>query len=165
MAIYSVLEPPETGDTGFEKAVVIRDGFSVVALIAPLLWFLWHRMWLEALVIFIVSTGLGVLSMIPGLEAAPAVGILVSLFVGLEARNLRAGSFRRRGWKDWGVVAASSYKEAELRYMTEALANRSESHSAAVPASIPDETRTISARSVPFARTSAFGLVDYSRRG
>jgi len=165
MAIYSVLEPPDTGDTRFEKAVVIKEGFSVIALIAPLLWFLWHRMWLEALAIFIVSAGLGALGMIPGLEVVPILGILVSVFAGLEARNLRAGSFRRHGWKDWGVVVASSHGEAELRYMTEALANRNEGRSAITPVITSGETKIAPTRSVPTAKAPAFGLIDYPRRG
>src|SRR5690606_1403559 len=165
MAIYSVLEPPDTGDARFEKAVVIKEGFSVIALIAPLLWFLWHRMWLEAVAIFIISAGLGLLGMIPGLEVAPGLGILVSVFAGLEARNLQAGSFRRHGWKDWGVVVASSHGEAELRYMTEALAIRDETRSAVPPVSASSETKVIPTRSVPSAKAPAFGLIDYPRRG
>src|SRR5690606_25113496 len=103
-----------------ERAVVVKDGFSVIAFVAPLLWFLWHRMWLEAVVVFVISAILGAGSMIPGLEAAPAAGLLVSLFAGLEARNLLVESYRRRGWAEWGAIIAPSRDEAEIRYTAEA---------------------------------------------
>ena len=46
MASYVVMEPPEGGP---EQAILVRDGFALLAFIMPFLWFLWHRMWLEAL--------------------------------------------------------------------------------------------------------------------
>lgn len=161
MAIYSVLEPPVAGDMRLAKAVVIRDGFSVVAFIAPLIWFLWHRMWLEALGVVLIGALLGAISLIPGLEIVPALGILVSLFAGMEARNLRINALRRRGWTEWGVVVASSEGEAELRYMNEALGHAEEEDQRLVPAGAPTEARPGVFRPSPM---STFGLIDYPRK-
>lgn len=48
MTVYTVLEPPPSGDDlrDAERVAFVRDGFSWLALLFPLLWLLWHRMWL-----------------------------------------------------------------------------------------------------------------------
>lgn len=160
MPRYCVLEPPDAGDARVLKALVIKDGFSVVAFLAPLLWFLWHRMWLEAAIVFAISAVLGATGMIPGLEAAPVAGLLVSLFAGLEARNLLVESHRRRGWRDWGVIIAPNRDEAEIRYTAEAYDGTQEDQEAASIAA----NQTIT-KFAPNAKKAAFGLIDYPRRG
>jgi len=162
MAIYSVLEPPVRDEASLARAVVIKDGFSVVAFIAPLLWFLWYRMWLEALGVLVISAILAGISMIPGLEVVSALGILVALFIGMEARNLRASALRRRGWRDWGVVVAASHEEAELRYMHEAMGN-GESGDGLVVRADAQEAGTGRLRASP-ATIPTFGLIDYPRK-
>lgn len=47
MASYVVLAPPE----GDEHAVIIRDGFSFLALILTVFWLLWHRLLFAALMV------------------------------------------------------------------------------------------------------------------
>ena len=160
MAIFSVFEPPVTGNMRLAKAVVIKDGFSLIAFIAPLIWFLWHRMWLEALGVLVISAVLGGLSMIPGLEVVPALGILVAFFIGMEARNLRINALLRSGWKEWGVVVAASQDEAELRYMDEALGAGEDNQSGFI--SEAAEPRAHVSR--PTAATPIFGLIDYPRK-
>ena len=122
MAIYSVFEPPHT-ETKYEDALLLRDRFSLFAFLAPLIWFLWHRMWFEALMVVVLSLGVMVLGFLPGGGIAPIVMLLVSLFVGLEARNLQQAFLRRRGWREWGVVVAPNFEQAEMRYLGQALAD------------------------------------------
>lgn len=123
MAIYSVFEPPYDGATKHDDAKVLRDRFSFFAFVAPLIWFLWHRMWFEALMVFAISVGVLVLSFLPGGDVAPVVMLVVSLFVGLEARNLQQAFLRRRGWREWGPVVAPNLEQAEMRYVSEVLAD------------------------------------------
>lgn len=113
MASYVVMEPPET----HSDAALVRDGFYFFAFPVPVLWFLWHRMWLEAGIAFIAAIVIGLM---PGLSPLSfPLALLVGLYVGLDAAALRISALRRRGWREWGVVEAANRIEAETRYFTE----------------------------------------------
>ncbi len=141
MALYVVMEPP--GEAGqAERARLIRDGFSWLAFFLPPLWLLWHRLWIEALLAFVA---LGLLSALGGMAGFGLAGwsltLLVSLYVGLEGQAMRVNALRRRGWRDWGVVSADRFEDAEARY-----AYGDEEEAAAVaaappPAIVPDASR------------------------
>ncbi|MEQ1940997.1 DUF2628 domain-containing protein [Mesorhizobium sp. VNQ89] len=119
MAIYVVMEPPGASeDEAAERAVMVRDGFSLIAFILPLVWLLWHRLWIEAFVAFVASVVLMALGETTGFAfAGAALSLLVSLFVALEGPALRIAALRRRGWCEWGVVEGDSAAEAEIRYL------------------------------------------------
>ena len=119
MAIYVVMEPPGASeDDAAERAVMVRDGFSLVAFILPLVWLLWHRLWIEAFVAFVASVVLMALGETTGFAfAGAALSLLVSLFVALEGPALRIAALRRRGWREWGAVEGDSAADAEIRYL------------------------------------------------
>lgn len=160
MASYIVLEPRDAADNRVEKAVVVRDGFSLLAFIMPLLWFLWHRMWWEAAAFFVAGILLAGLGSLSGYEVlAPVLSLLLALLTGLEARALRVAALRRKGYADWGVVEASDADEAEIRYLAEARLR--EETPGPAPLAAPAPRLPLSgARPV----RPAFGLVDYSRK-
>lgn len=118
MASYVIMEPPQGGE---ERAVLVRDGLHVWALLLPFLWLLLHRLWIEAgLVIaagLLIALASGYLA--PG-PIATVLSLGIAVFVGLEAANLRLAALRRRGWREWGVVEAANADEAETRYIAEA---------------------------------------------
>lgn len=115
MAAYVVMERP---DEGREKAVFVRDGFTVIGFLLPFVWLLWQRLWIEgalaigAALLLAAAEGSGVFFTV----AAPLVSILVSIYVGLEGSALRIAALRRRGYVDRGVVEADSLGDAEVRY-------------------------------------------------
>ncbi len=119
MASYVVMEPPGASeDDAAERAVMVRDGFSLLAFILPLVWLLWHRLWIEAFVAFVASVVLMALGETTGFAfAGAALSLLVSLFVALEGPALRIAALRRRGWREWGAVEGDSAAEAEIRYL------------------------------------------------
>ncbi|WP_295814445.1 DUF2628 domain-containing protein [uncultured Nitratireductor sp.] len=122
MASYVVMEPPE-GD--LEQAILVRDGFAFIAFIVPFLWFLWHRMWLEALAALAAALLIGALGTLEGWSMPATIASLcLSLFLALEARNLRVAMLERRGWREWGVVDADNRDEAETRFMAELVSAR-----------------------------------------
>lgn len=115
MASYIVMEPPQPAGAG--EARIFRDGFAVLAFLFAPLWLAWHRLWIEALLVFALQLLLGALGeRFDILPAASALSLLLSFYVGLEAPALRAAGMRRRGFSDWGVVDADSLRDAELRY-------------------------------------------------
>ncbi len=153
------MESAEAGEGKAETALLIRDGFSMLAAILPLIWFLWHRMWLEALVFVVaglVIAGLG--SLIEPTFFPTALSLLLAIFIGLEAQALRAAALRRRGWHEWGVVEGANREEAEWHYAM-AKENTYPRPAAAAP-SVPTQT-------VPAGRKTAspaLGLIDYPRK-
>lgn len=121
MAAYTVMEPPGAADTDApDRAILVRDGFHLIAFLVPPLWLLWRRLWIEAALAFAAGLGLTMLGEIAGLGfAGAALSFLVSLFVGLEGSTLRINALRRRGWREWGVVEADDRADAEIRYLAE----------------------------------------------
>jgi hypothetical protein len=118
MASYVAMLPPRgSPEQRMEQAVFIRDGFSWPGLIVPPLWLLWHRLWLEAILVFLVMALFSGLGEVAGFRVVGSLlGLLVSLYIGLEGQAMRIAALRRRGWQDWGVVEAARQEEADIRY-------------------------------------------------
>ncbi|MEP3232062.1 MAG: DUF2628 domain-containing protein [Hyphomicrobiales bacterium] len=126
MAAYRVFEfpnaMPEQVQDG-RNVELIRDGFSVLVLLFPVLWLLWNRVWLGFaiyvvfLLIFVLASEL----------INPLIGFflnsLLGLYLAFEGTNWRAKKYLRNGWQEVDVVLASNYEEAEMR----AFANRDDS--------------------------------------
>ena len=57
MASYVVMEPPGASrNDAAAGAVLVRDGFSFLAFLLPPLWLLWHRLWIEAALVFALAS-------------------------------------------------------------------------------------------------------------
>jgi hypothetical protein len=118
MASYVIFEPPGAPEP--ETAVFVRDGFHWLAFLVPFFWFLWHRLWLEAGLVFAAMVGFSILEQIDGMQGiVPAVSLLASLGLGFEAPVLHMAALRRRGWREWGVVEADNRDEAAIRYLAD----------------------------------------------
>ena len=122
MRSYTLHLPPEArpGDVeALDRAVVVPDGFSWPAFAFTVVWFLFHRLWLAAL---IVLAGLGVLALggyALGLPrtAGTAVALLGSVLIGLEASSLRRWTLARRGRPMRDAVVARDLADAEARLL------------------------------------------------
>lgn len=130
MASFVVMERTDGGGRDFE---VVRDGFHWLALLFPLLWFLFHRMWIEAGAVLLAGIGLALLTDLAGLDWLWPFGLLMALVAGFEASTLRSWSMRRAGWREWGVVEARSRDAAESAYLDEAAARSPAAAGAALP--------------------------------
>ena len=108
------------GDPEAEAAatIFVREGFAWAALVAPALWFLYHRMWLVLvgylMVVVAVNVGLGALDL-PGPANAIVHAVLQAMFA-TEANDLRRWTLARRGYDIVAVVIARSLVDAETRY-------------------------------------------------
>jgi hypothetical protein len=125
MASYVVMEPEGLVGADTDDVVFVRDGFALIAFFVPVVWLVWHRLWIEAALAIAITLGLTALGNVTGLGfAAPLLSTLVSLYVGLEGAALRIAALRRRGWHEISVVEADSYDEAETRHLVETSAVR-----------------------------------------
>lgn len=112
---------------GLDRAQVVPDGFSWAAFAFSVAWFLFHRLWLAAL---IVAAGLALvalagfaLGLAPG--AAFVITLLVSVLIGLEASSLRRWTLARNGRPARDAVQAGSLAEAEAKLINRWLDPRS----------------------------------------
>lgn len=111
MRVWTVhLRPPVVGKP--PRAVLLRDGFALWALVAPLLWFLAHRLFALAALYLAAVLLLGV-----ALPAEPAIALSLGLqvFIGFEARNLQAWWLGLRGWRTEAVVMGRDADAAFLQ--------------------------------------------------
>lgn len=115
---------------GLDRAVLVPDGFAWPAFAFGVLWFLFHRLWIAALIVlagFLALAGIGHLMGLPA-GIATLVTLLASWLVGLEASSLRRWTLARRGWPARDAVIAATPEEAEARAL-----NRWLDSSAAAP--------------------------------
>jgi hypothetical protein len=109
-----------------ERAVVLRDGFSWWAMIFQPLWFLWHRLWLAALVVILALVALEVVCWL--LRVTPLATSLayfaLALFFAHEANAIRAFTLARRGRPAVDTVIADDRDSAEARLFERWLARR-----------------------------------------
>ncbi|MEP9374535.1 DUF2628 domain-containing protein [Mesorhizobium sp. KR1-2] len=121
MAMYVAMEPPLGSKAAApEQAVLVRDGFALLAFLVPPFWLLWHRLWIEAALVFAVALALTALAESAGYEVTSSLlSVLLSIYVGIEGPALRLAALRRRGWREWGAVEARNVRDAEIRYLAE----------------------------------------------
>jgi hypothetical protein len=126
MAIYTVHLPPDaaTPERVAEKAVFVKDGFSVPGFLFTGLWLLLQRLWLHALAYFVVfglTIGAFYAFGLPRL-AFGGVTALLALLVGLEGGEWIRRRFARLGWTHAGTVSGPSLDECERRFFQDWIA-------------------------------------------
>jgi hypothetical protein len=115
MASYIVLEP--TSDRRGEAAIFIKDAFAPLAVVLPVLWLLWNRLWFEAVMALLATFILTGAAAWAGASQLAGVGsLLIGFYVALEGGALNMAAARRRGFEDAAIVDARSLTEAEERY-------------------------------------------------
>lgn len=153
MAAFVVMDRNEAEHSA--DAVFVRDGFSVIALIAPVIWLLWHRLWIEAFIALAAAAGLAALGTVAGFEnTAPLLSFLVSIFVALEGPQLRVAALERRGLRQAAAVEADNAADAEIKYFAGQSTNAARTPKEPVkqPARVP---------AAPAVSGPALGLFDY----
>lgn len=127
MVTYTIHIPPEGAARtaeGSEALVFVKDGFSWVALIIPMIWMIFRRMWwpllgylAAALVLQIAIVGAGLSE-----EAAFWALLLFALLFALEASSVRRWSLRRRGYQLYAVVSGHDRVDCETKALAAWLA-------------------------------------------
>ncbi|MEM8663222.1 MAG: DUF2628 domain-containing protein [Pseudomonadota bacterium] len=123
MAIWTVWENEKYGERQAERAIFVRDGFSVLAFLFGPLWLLVHGMiiTLSGYLLVMFGASIAATTYLSG-DAAVWIVLVLMVWFGLEARNLRRWSLASRGWEMTGVVEGRRFVNAERRYYTERLA-------------------------------------------
>ncbi len=99
--------------------ILIKEGFSWLALFFPVLWLIWHRLWRGLIAYLVVGAAIGTVvgladagDLIEGLAAAG-----FAVLVGLEAQDWRRAALVRQGYREVGVVRAEDEDSAVARFL------------------------------------------------
>jgi hypothetical protein len=119
MATFLVLIPPGARP-GDENARILRDRFSWIALVLPVVWLLWHRAWLAAALAFALQSLGSALSGHPYFGLAGfALSLATGLLVALEGPSMVQVRLERKGWTlDAAIAAPDRATAEEIYYMT-----------------------------------------------
>ncbi len=118
MASYMVLIE-DGGRNDPDRVRVVKDGFSVFAFLLPLVYLLWHRMWLYAFLLVLFEVALGFWLDFTGQEAAGGViQFGLSLLLALESGTLRMKNLLSRGYVLDGILSADNLGDAEDIYFS-----------------------------------------------
>jgi uncharacterized protein DUF2628 len=143
-----------------ERSIVIADRFAPWAIIAPVIWLLFNRLWLEAFAALLVMAAASVLA---GVAGQPALGIALdlalSLITALEGRGWRAAALQRRGWRLVDVVEADDPDIAFEIHAARATADRKN----AMPASARPGLPSLKLGRQASRETGSIGLVPVER--
>ena len=159
MTAYLVLASPGA-QTPDEKSVVIADRFALLAFIAPVIWLLFNRLWLEAFAAGLITLGASTLaSTTDQTLPALAIGLALQLITGLEGRNWRAAALQRRGWRLVDVIETD---DADVAFQIHAM------HAQAKPATPEPEVNWPSRPALKLGRRvgsepASIGLVPVER--
>ena len=111
MRVWTVqVRPPAIGKP--PRVVLLRDGFAVFALVAPLLWFLAHRLFALAALYLAAVVVLG--ATLPPTALMPLM-LGLHIFIGFEARTLQSWWLGLRGWRTEAVVMGRDADAAFLQ--------------------------------------------------
>jgi hypothetical protein len=118
MRFFTIHERPAQSG-GDPEVLAIASGFRWWAALVPLVWLLWHRLWLGLGLYLLFSIALGIALALGDIAepAAMAIGLAVSFLIGAGAADYRRWTLQRRGWRLSGVLRAASAVEAEEIYI------------------------------------------------
>lgn len=98
----------------------VKEGIAWGALVSPLIWFLYHRLWWEAAITFALSVllALGGDALSMSENAVLVAGIMLQFLIAFEANDLRRLALSRRAYQSVAVIHAQNEAEAELRFFS-----------------------------------------------
>ncbi len=125
MAIYAVHCPDGEADqaAAFDRARLVKLGFSWGAFLFGPVWALAHRLWRPLAAFIVGAVVLGYLITIGVIGTGAAVGlyILYALYLGIEGRALLEAALARRGQPLADIVCAADRSTAERAFFERGL--------------------------------------------
>jgi hypothetical protein len=160
MKAFTIYMPPDlSGDEAAERAAFVKDGFCWPALFIPVVWLLWHRLWLVLVAYLIAVTAIGALQIIAGEGAVTIILIAFAFYFAAEANNARRWSLSRHGWSRVGEAFGRNRAEAEVRYFTRHERPDEGDHGTAPVSAKPAWTRVTAAAPVTGRDPDAAGIL------
>ena len=130
MRIYTIHRPRRPWPSGVVSAApetalaaarAVKEGFSWPAFFFSVLWALWHRLWLVALVLVLIEIAFGLaaeaFAVDPIVQLAVSLGL--ALIVGWIGNDLIRARCERKGLAFAGVAMAETNDDALRRFFVE----------------------------------------------
>ena len=129
MVTYTVHERDSSGKDVAARAdgiLFVKEGFAWWALLFPVLWLLYHRMWIVLLGFVVIAgvlqAGVSVADMPEAIAGFASMGL--GFLLALEGNDLRRWSLTRKGYRFAGLVSGRDLGECERRFLTGWLARQ-----------------------------------------
>lgn len=136
MKTFSVFEPPVLPGSPVEDAeslVFVRHGWSLAALLIPLVWMLVRRLWWVLLAYLVLVIGIQVLGYAVSPVITAGLSVALALIVMVEAGQLRLETMRARGYREIAVLDARNLEEAEHLFFSHWLSQHRPRTASAAP--------------------------------
>lgn len=145
-AVYEPEKPPVDLAERAERLAFVKEGFSWPAFFVPFFWLIYHRMWIELVLLLAVLIALPLAFGLDQRSEALVgwVSFAISLLFAFEANDLRTAALERRGYKLAGVTSGDSRDEAEIAFFRSWLPRAEKSVLVPEPAArraVPTEAR------------------------
>jgi hypothetical protein len=118
MQIYSVHVRRHALDPD-RDIVLVKEGFSWLAMLFTIPWALWYRLWMFAAIVMMLMVATGMLG--NWLNVAPwLVGVIhlaIAVICGLIASDARCARLEDQGFEPVDLVSGSSQEEAQIRFL------------------------------------------------
>ena len=104
-----------------ESILFVKEGFAWMAFLFPLLWLIYHRMWivLAGFVAILALLEVGVVSLELAEEIAVVTTFAMSGLFALQANDLRRWSLARRSYQFVELVSGRDRGECEQKFFTQ----------------------------------------------
>lgn len=99
--------------------VLVKEGFSWPAFFAGVLWALWHRLWLFALLLVAATVAVNGIAYLIGADpfAGGVLSFALAVAVGWVANDMRRRVLEKKGFAFVGVVTAKNDDGAVRRFL------------------------------------------------
>lgn len=99
--------------------VLVKEGFSWPAFIAGVLWALWHRLWLFALLLVVAAGGINGIAYLTGADsfAGGVLSFALAVAAGWIGNDMRRRVLEKKGFAFVGVVTAGNDDDAVRRFL------------------------------------------------
>ena len=119
MPLFEIMMPRAGGDLA--QTTVLADRFSWGAALVPPVWALYHGLWLESFGWIVLTVLIVVAGLFLGGATAFWLYVLLALWLGFAASDLRMAALKRRGSVPVGTRIAEDEYLAERDWIEEKL--------------------------------------------
>ncbi|MGH6708076.1 MAG: DUF2628 domain-containing protein [Bradyrhizobium sp.] len=120
MPVFTVHAPVDDAAdlAATDKFTFVRDGFHFWAMVAGVLWLVWHRLWLALIgwIALNVAIWFGLTALGASSGTILFANFVIAILMGLEAASLQRWTLSRRKWRQLDIVVADDEEAAERRF-------------------------------------------------